>query len=254
MADNDLRVLIVDDETWARRRIMSLLRQQSDIQMVGQCSSGEEAVTKIFELKPDLVILDVQMPGMDGFDVIEAVGVDAMPAVVFATAYDAYAVRAFETHAVDYLLKPFEEDRFRLALTRARKEVERRSGGPSAELGALIEQLRARSRHLRRIAVPCAGRIAILNVADISWCKAAGNYVALHVRDRQYQLRRTMKELQSTLDPELFVRVHRSAIVNLDHVRELLPWFHGEQVLVLDDDTRITIGRRYRDNLTRVLG
>ncbi len=253
MPEPRLRVLVVDDEKWARRRITSLLQDEPGIEVIGEAGGGKGAVEQILELEPDVVFLDIQMDGMDGFDVIEAVGIDRMPVVVFATAYDSYAVRAFEAHAIDYLLKPLNEDRLRDAVSRARQEVEQRSRGPSQELGALLEQLRSRSGYLKRIAVSSADRITILPVTDVSWFEAAGNYVKLHVGERDHLARRTMKELQSRLDPEQFVRVHRSAIVNLDHVRELQPWFRGEQVLILDDDTRITIGRRFREELIRLL-
>ena len=177
-----------------------------------------------------------------------------MPMVVFATAFDNYAVRAFETHAVDYLLKPIDGDRLRESLERARREIRLDRDEPAQPLAELLDALRARSGHLKRIGVSLAGRISIVRVAEISWFEAAGNYVKLHVGDREHLARQTMKELQARLDPEQFVRVHRSAIVNLDRVRELQPWIRGEQVLILDDGTRVTIGRRYRDELTRLLG
>jgi two-component system LytT family response regulator len=253
MSDAALRVLIVDDERWARRRVVSLIEDEPGVEIVAEARGGEEAVNAILELNPDLVFLDIQMDGMDGFDVIETVGIDRMPMVVFATAFDNYAVRAFETHAVDYLLKPIDKDRLKESLDRARREIERQRDEPAPQLGALLDELRARSGHLRRIGVSSAGRISIVRVEDVSWFEAAGNYVKLHVGDREHLARQTMKELQARLDPEQFVRVHRSAIVNLDRVRELQPWFRGEQVLILDDGTRITIGRRYRDDLIRQL-
>ena len=254
MSDGNLRVLIVDDERWARRRVASLLEDEPDVEVVGEVSSGEEAVAGILDLQPELVFLDIQMDGMDGFDVIDVVGIDRMPMVVFATAYDNYAVRAFETHAVDYLLKPIDRERLREALERARRELKHHRGEPVQQLGALLDELRARSGYLRRIGVSLAGRISIVQVADISWFEAAGNYVKLHVGGDEHLARQTMKELQERLDPEQFVRVHRSAIVNIDRICELQPWSHGEQVLILDDGTRITIGRRYREALARMLG
>ena len=253
MTDERLQVLVVDDEKWARRRIASLLEDEPDVKIVGEAANGEDAVTGILELRPDLVFLDIQMDGMDGFEVIDAVGIERMPMVVFATAYDNYAVRAFETHAVDYLLKPIDKDRFRDALDRARHEISQKRSSPAPQLEALLEELRTRSGYLKRIGVSSAGRISIVRAADVSWFEAAGNYIKLHVGDREHLTRQTMKELQSRLDPEQFVRVHRSAIVNLDRVRELQPWFRGEQVLILDDGTRVTIGRRYRNELVRLL-
>lgn len=253
MRDDVLRVLIADDERWARRRVVSLLGDEPDVEIVGEAGSGEDAVAGILEHRPDLVFLDIQMDGMDGFDVIDAVGVERMPMVVFATAFDNYAVRAFETHAVDYLLKPIDPDRLREALGRARRGIAHHLGEPAQHLGALLDELRARSGYLKRIGVSSAGRISIVRLAEVSWFEAAGNYVKLHVGAREHLARQTMKELQSRLDPEQFVRVHRSAIVNLDRIRELQPWFRGEQVLILDDGTRVTIGRRYREELVRML-
>jgi len=253
MSDEALRILIVDDERWARRRVASLLGDEPEVEIVGEAGNGDEAVKRILELRPDLVFLDIQMDRMDGFDVIDAVGVERMPMVVFATAFDHYAVRAFETHAVDYLLKPIDGNRLRESLGRARREIARDRNEPRQQLGALLDELRARTGFLKRIGVSSAGRISIVRVADVSWFEAAGNYVKLHVGDGEHLVRQTMKELQSRLDPEQFVRVHRSTIVNLDRVRELQPWFRGEQVLILDDETRITIGRRYREELVRML-
>jgi len=253
MSDDALRVLIVDDERWARRRVAVLLGNETDVEIVSEAGSGEEAVTAILDQQPDLVFLDIQMDGMDGFDVIDAVGLENMPLVVFATAFDHYAVRAFETHAVDYLLKPIDGNRLRESLDRARREMARDRNEPAQQLGALLDELRTRSGYLKRIGVSSAGRISIVRVAEVSWVEAAGNYVKLHVGDREHLARQTMKEIESRLDPEQFVRVHRSAIVNLDRVREVQPWFRGEQVLILDNDTRITIGRRYREELVRLL-
>ena len=253
MTDERLQVLVVDDEKWARRRISSLLEGEPDVKIAGEAANGEDAVAGILELRPDLVFLDIQMDGMDGFEVIDAVGIERMPMVVFATAYDNYAVRAFETHAVDYLLKPIDKDRFRDALDRARHEISQKRSSPAPQLEALLDELRTRSGYLKRIGVSSAGRISIVRVADVSWFEAAGNYIKLHVGEGEHLTRQTMKELQSRLDPEQFVRVHRSAIVNIDRVRELQPWFRGEQVLILDDGTRVTIGRRYRNELVRLL-
>jgi two-component system, LytTR family, response regulator len=247
-----LRVLIVDDERWARRRLAALLRDEADVEIVGQCADGPSAVEAIAALRPDLVLLDVQMPGMDGFEVIEAVGAERFPAVIFATAYEEYAVRAFDAHAVDYLLKPIDEERFRRAMNRARRTA---SGEVIATAGirTLLASLGERPRHLRWLAVHGGSRVVLVAVAEVDWLEADGNYVKVHTAGRAYLLRDTMQSLESKLDPECFLRVHRSAIVNLARVREIQPWFRGEQVLVMRDGARISVGRRFRGRLDRIL-
>jgi two-component system LytT family response regulator len=247
-----MRVLIVDDEPWARRRIASLVEDAADVTVAAECGGGAEAVAAIQDDKPDLVFLDVQMPEIDGFDVLQAVGPERMPLVVFATAYDEYAVRAFEAHALDYLLKPFDDDRLRQALDRAREELARRrvhGGG----LQALVESLRRDRRYLRRLVVKAHGRVLFLRAAEVDWLEAAANYVVLHVGSNEYLVRDTVADLEVKLDPEQFVRVHRSTIVNLDRVKELSAWARGEQALTLKDGTQLTVGRAFRSRLQRFL-
>jgi two-component system LytT family response regulator len=246
-----IRALIVDDEPWARKRIAALLGTERDVEVVGECADAAEAVAKITELQPDLVFLDVQMPGGDGFDVIEAVGPDHMPVVIFATAYDTFAVRAFDAQAIDYLLKPFDEDRFARALERARKDLQHASA--QAGLRALLESLETGSRRLRRLVVKSGGRVSFLRTADADWFEASGNYVAVHVGRESHLLRITMNALEPRLDRDQFVRIHRSTIVNLDRVKELQPWFRGEQMLVLADGTQLPVGRAFRERLRRLL-
>lgn len=248
-----IRALIVDDEPWARRRIATLLAAEPDLEVVGECEDGAEAIAKINELAPDLVFLDVQMPEISGFDVIEAIGPECMPRVIFATAYESYALRAFEAQALDYLLKPFDEERFRKALERARKELRRADGGMGAELRALIESLGGARRHLRRLLVRTSGRVLFLKVGEIDWLEAADNYVAIHVGQSTHLLRETLQSLEQKLDPDQFARVHRSLIVNLDRVKELQPWFKGEQALLLKDGTRLTVGRAFRARIERLM-
>jgi two-component system, LytTR family, response regulator len=245
-----IRVLIVDDESWARRRIAAFLQSVGDVQVVGECGNGAEAVESIRDLAPDLVFLDVQMPEFNGFEVLQSVGADRMPLVVFATAYDDYAVRAFEAHALDYLLKPFDEERLCQAVARAREELGRKrvtAGG----LEALVQELRRERRYLRRLVVKAGGRVIFLLAADVDWFEAAGNYVTLHVGTAQHLIRDTVGALETKLDPELFVRIHRSTIVNLDRVRELSPWFRGEQMITLTDGTSLAVGRAFRHRLRR---
>jgi two-component system, LytTR family, response regulator len=248
-----IRVLIADDEPWARKRIASLLRAEQDVEIVGQCSEGAAAIQQITELHPDLVFLDVQMPEVDGFEVVEAIGPGRMPLTIFATAYDKYALRAFDAHALDYLLKPFDEERFQKALERARRELLQDRAGLGHALASLLQSLRASGKFLQHMVVNSGGRVTFLKTAEIDWIEASNNYVTLHVGRDSHLLRSTMNALEPKLDSEQFVRIHRSAIVNLDRVKELQPWFRGEQVLILKDDTRLTVGRAFRIRLQKLL-
>ncbi|MEW6367579.1 MAG: LytTR family DNA-binding domain-containing protein [Acidobacteriota bacterium] len=248
-----IRVLIVDDEPWACKRIAGLLKDEPSIEIVGECADGEDAIARITELSPDLVFLDVQMPGVDGFDVIEAVGPEKMPLVIFATAYDKYALRAFDAHAVDYLLKPFDEDRFQRALARARKELQGGALAAQGSLRTLLDALRSERKYLQRLVVKSGGRVLFLKATEVDWFEAAGNYITLHVGKDEYLLRETMNGLEPKLNPDQFVRIHRSTIVNLDRVKEMHPWFQGEQVVMLKDGKQLTVGRAFRDRLRRFL-
>src|SRR4051794_32943083 len=223
MTTTHARVLIVDDEPLARERLRMLLHDEQGIDVVGEAGDAATAAEAIAVLSPDLVFLDVQMPGATGFDVINAVGADKMPMVVFVTAYDRYAVRAFEVHALDYLLKPFNRERFRRALGRARARLQQ---GKAAEvnglLRALLDDLRGPARP-RRLVVKSEGRICLLNPEDVDWVEAAGNYVRLHVGKEQHLLRTTMEALEAQLPPGRFVRLHRSAIANVERIQSLEP-------------------------------
>lgn len=243
-----MRVLIVDDEPWARKRIATLLKAEKDVEIEGECSGGDEAIRALSEGGVDLVFLDVQMPETDGFAVIEAIGPNKMPRVIFATAYDKYAIQAFDAQAIDYLLKPFDDERFQKALARARKELNETTYSREA-LRGLISLIQEGRTFLRRLAVKSGGRVLFLKAADIDWVEASGNYVTLHTGKDAHLLRITMNELEPRLDPEQFVRIHRSAIVNLDRIREMQPWFHGKQILILKDGTRLNVGRAFRAKL-----
>ena len=246
-----LRVLIVDDEPLARRRLKTLLKDEPEIEIVGECEDGASAVAATRQLLPAVMFLDVQMPGLDGFDVIDALGPDRCPAVVFVTAYDAYALKAFEVHAIDYLLKPFDRKRLRQALARARaltsseKDVGRR-------LIAVMAELRA-GRPQERIVVKSRDRIYFVRVGDISWIEASGHYLTLHAGREEHLIRGTIKQFESRLDGERFVRVHRSTIVNVDYIKELLPTFHGEYEIVLRDGTRVSTSRGNSERLHTIL-
>jgi two-component system LytT family response regulator len=251
-----IRTVIADDEPLARRGIRAHLNLEKDIEIVSECRNGREAVTAIESSSPDLVFLDVQMPELDGFGVVEAVGVDHMPPVIFVTAYDRHALKAFEVNALDYLLKPFDSERFARAVQRARKQISRASlGDLSGRLKSLLADLASRpeQKNPHRLVIKSAGRISFLDVAEIDWVEAADNYVRLHAGRESHLLRETMNSLEKRLDPEQFLRIHRSRIVNIARVKELRPLFRGEYDLTLKDGTRLETGRGYRDQVQRLL-
>ena len=245
-----IRTLVVDDEPLARERLTSLLSAESDIEIVGQCRDGEEAVRSIMDTSPDLVFLDVQMPAMNGFEVIEAVGSERMPLVIFVTAYDQHALKAFQVRALDYVLKPFDRDRFQEALQRARAQIQRdETGDLGRRLLALVKDLRRDQPKTDRLVVKSGGRLFFLRTDEIDWIEAAGNYVRLHVGTTSHLLRETMNAIEGRLDPEKFFRIHRSRIVNMERIQEMQPWLNGEYAVVLRTGTRLTLSRGYREKL-----
>jgi len=253
-----VRVLIVDDERLARTGLRRQLEALEGLRVAGECASGVEAVRAIGETDPDLVLLDIQMPGMDAFEVIRRVGMDRMPAVVFVTAFDEYAIEAFEVDAVDYVLKPIDPDRFRSAIRRARSRLASEGRQEIEErLERLLARLEAatggggggrpsRSGGLRRIAVRKAGRVVLLDAADVDWIESAGNYVRLHASGEKYLVRRTMKAMVRELDPGTFLRIHRSTLVNMERVSHLEPGGGERYVFVLEGGTRLESSRRRR--------
>ncbi|MFN8574468.1 MAG: LytTR family DNA-binding domain-containing protein [Gemmatimonadaceae bacterium] len=275
-----MKVLIVDDEPIARRRVRRLLRMEDEVEVVGECAGGQEAVAAIREHNPDLVFLDVQMPDLDGFGVVAALGEEKLPAIVFITAYDEYAVRAFDVHAMDYLLKPFDPDRFRAAFARARQHMEQLSSAEAgrritslleqvlgeAKTGALVAAGAAggggatavatapaaapvRTRYLDRLMVKHDGRVFFVKVADVDWFEASGNYVRVYVGRASHLIRETMHGIEAQLDPNEFARIHRAVIVNLDRIRELQPWFAGDYIVILRDGRQLKLSRTYREQL-----
>ena len=250
-----IRVAIVDDEPLAVERMRRLLEEEPDIQVVAECSNGAEAVAAIRDHAPDLVFLDVQMPGLDGFGVVEQVGPEAMPATIFATAFDEHALQAFDASALDYLLKPFDPDRFARALDRARRFLRHQNREElEAKLTSMLGGLNRTRRYLDRFIVRYGRRILFVDAAEVDRIEADGNYAAIHVGKQVHLLREAISRLEEQLDPAAFVRIHRSHIIAVDRVRQLESVFQGEYVVTLKDGTRITSSRTYRERLEQAVG
>lgn len=256
-----IRALIVDDERIARDGVRTLLESEPDVEIIGECGDGASAVKAIERAEPDLVLLDIQMPAMDGFDVIRAIPEDRLPVVVFLTAYDQHALKAFDAHALDYVVKPFSDARFRKAIARARTQVrQRRLGAATSRLASVIADLapedvdESRLRYLARIPVRSVGKTTYVRVQDIVWIGAADYYAELHTGDgKTHLVRETMQSLERRLDPTEFTRVHRSAIVHVDHVAEIRSDSSERQFVVLRDGTKLPLGRSRREALESAL-
>jgi two-component system, LytTR family, response regulator len=249
-----IRALIVDDEPLAREGIRMRLKQEPDVEVIGACKNGREAVAAILRDLPDLVFLDIQMPRLDGFGVIEAVGVRQMPYVIFVTAYDEHALRAFDVSALDYLLKPIDGGRFSESLERVRSRIRGENlEAVSERLKKMMASLSVERSHLERLSIKSAGRITFIGVDEVDWIEAADNYVQVHSGRESHLLHATMNSLESRLDPNKFLRIHRSIIVNISRIKELHPMFHGGYRVILKDGAQLTSGRRYRENLQKFL-
>jgi two-component system LytT family response regulator len=250
-----IRTLIVDDEPLGRERIRTLLAGDPEIEVIGECPDGRQAITAIEQRNPDLVFLDVQMPEVDGFSVLEAICGERMPVIIFVTAYDRYAVQAFEVHALDYLLKSYDRERFSAAVQRAKEDIQRsREGMLNERLLGLLENLQTKKDRLTRLVIKSAGRIVFLRVEEIDWVEAADNYVRVHAGKESHLIRETLQSLEKRLDAAKFLRIHRSFLVNLDRIRELQPVFHGDYAVKLADGTELTLSRNYREKLLEPLG
>jgi two-component system LytT family response regulator len=248
-----IRALIVDDEPLARQSVRRFLKPHPDIQIVGECGDGKSAVAAIRNHSPGLVFLDIQMPEMDGFAVLHHVGIERMPATIFVTAYDQYAVRAFEENVLDYLLKPFGKARFERALARVRERISEAGGRDEVQrILRAMESIAGRRNSLDRVPVSENGRIVYIRVQDIEWIEAAGNYARLHAGARRHDVRQTLTALEGKLDPDHFVRIHRSTIVNLRHVKEVHPWFHGYHLVVLSSGQKLRMSRYQREVADRL--
>ena len=248
-----IKTLIVDDEPLARERLRKMLEAEPEIELLGECADGRAAVEVIQKQSPDLVFLDVQMPELDGFGVLAALAGGPMPVVVFVTAHDKFALKAFEVHAVDYLLKPFDRERFQTALRRALDRLKQSQGDEiNQRLSALLADLKPEAKLPGRMAVKVGGRVIFIKLEEIDWLEAADNYVNLHIGAEAHLLRETMAAMEAKLPEEKFLRISRSTIVNIDRIKELQPMFHGEYVVVLRSGAKLTLSRGYRDKLQQL--
>ena len=249
-----IQTLIVDDEPLARDRVRQLLQADQEFHVAGECRNGSEAVEAIRKARPDLVFLDVQMPEVDGFGVIEAICARNMPAVIFVTAYDKYALRAFDENALDYLLKPYDERRFQRAVQRVKDHLNRGNSGDVAQrMLAMLQDVSPERKAMDRLVIKSDGRVVFLKTREVDYAEAAGNYLSLHVGKDTYLIRETMNAFEARLDPEKFLRIHRSTIVNIERIKEVQPWFKGEYVVTLRDGTELSLSRTYRDKLRQFL-
>lgn len=244
----NIRVLIVDDEPLARKRIKRLLSDEADVLLIGECGSGGEAINVIRETSPDLLFLDIQMPEVGGFEVLQSIALEQMPAIIFVTAYDKHALKAFEVHALDYLLKPFKQERFKNAVERARMQLAKNGAHETNPgLATLIGKLQAGQNYLSRFMIKSSNRVVFVKAADVDWIESAANYALLHAGEKTHIVRETMQVLENKLCPKTFQRVSRSVIVNLERVKELQPMGKGQYVIILGDGKRLTMSRGIRD-------
>jgi two-component system LytT family response regulator len=249
-----IRTLIIDDEAAARSRIRYFLGDFPEAEIVGECDDGLQAIASIREQVPDLLFLDVQMPRLDGFGVIEEVGTGKVPAVIFVTAYEQFAFRAFETHALDYLLKPFNRKRFHQAVERAQAQINlAQTCELERRLRSLLSDLKGAPTYTTRLEVKSVGRTIFVPVEDVDWIEAESNYSWIHVGQERHLIRESLSSLDGRLNPHAFARIHRSTIVRIDRVREMSPMINGDQVVILRDGTKLDMSRTYRDRALTLL-
>jgi len=249
-----IRTIIVDDEPPARHKLKLFLADEPDFEIIAECSNGAEAISAIAKHRADVMFLDIQMPEVDGFGVLETISPARLPFVVFVTAHDAYALKAFEVRALDYLLKPYDRTRLRQTLTRVRAAMQHASiEKQQTQILSMLADLKTHRKHPERILIKSAGRVYFVNVDEIEWAEAEGNYVRLHVGSESHLVRQTMNALERRTDPHRFVRIHRSTLVNVARVKEIQPWFEGDYVAILLSGKRLSVSRPYRKKLTRLL-
>jgi two-component system LytT family response regulator len=245
-----IRTVIVDDMDLARSRTRRFLTTDPEIEIICECSGGREAINAINNLKPDLVFLDVEMPEVSGFDVLDAIRVEPMPAVIFVTAYDQFTLRAFNVHALDYVLKPFDQARLKRSLERAKRALRQtKQTDINEQLQSVLHNAKPEPKFLKRIAVKSGERTVFLPVNDIDWVSTAGNYLELHVGKQTHLIRERMCELETKLDPTKFVRIHRLSLINIERIKEMQPLFNGDYVVILHNGTQLTLSRTYREKL-----
>lgn len=251
-----IRAIVVDDEPLAREKVQLFAQSVPELEIVDVCANGHEALTSLNKNKPDLLFLDIQMPELSGFDVLEKIKDDPLPGIIFITAYDEFALRAFEFHALDYLLKPFDRERFESAVDHAVKVISSNGGNEvtTRQIKSLLDSIKRDTQPLERIIVKTNGRIIFLKVNEVDWMEAAGNYIKLHVGNESHLVRETMNNIEKQLHPEKFVRIHRSTIINIERLKELQPWFNGEYKVILTTNTQVMMSRGYRENFNKAVG
>lgn len=256
MTNKAIKVLVIDDESLARDLIIELLKDFEDFQVVGQCANGLEAVKTIEKLRPDLIFLDVQMPLLSGLEVLEEIKNRYLPEIIFVTAFDQYAIRAFDFHAIDYLLKPFSRARFRKAVIRSKEQIMSLQTGSDTkqQITALLENHKNQPTHLQRIFVKDNGRIILLEPETVDWIEADDKYLHLHTTQKKYLIRQTLNSIEAELNSNIFLRVHRSTIVNLTRVKEIHPLFNGEYALILQNSAKLTLSRNYKSRFFERFG
>ena len=251
-----IRAIIVDDEPLAREKVQLFAKDETDIDIVNVCSNGHEAIAACQKFNPELLFLDIQMPEMTGFEVLKQLKTNTLPGIIFITAYDEFALRAFEFHALDYLLKPFDRGRFKKAVEHARELIHShtQSDITTKQIKSLLDSMNQSPASLERLIVKTNGRIIFLRIDEIDWMEAAGNYVKLHVGGETHLIRETMNNLEEQLNPQKFIRIHRGTIINIEKIKELQPYFNGEYKVVLQNNIQVILSRGYRENFTKVLG
>jgi two-component system LytT family response regulator len=246
-----IRTILVDDEPLARNKLKLFLADEPDFEIVRECTNGKDAIAALNKHRADVLFLDIQMPEVDGFEVVESVSPDRLPYVVFVTAHDAFAVRAFQIHALDYLLKPFDRERLKQSLARVRKALQQTTiERQHNQILSLLNDLKSRQERPRRLLLKSAGRVYFVNVQEIDWVESEGNYLRLHVGNESHLMRQTMNTLERLLSPSQFIRIHRSTLVNIERVKELQPWFGGEYLAILQGGKKLNVGKSYRKKLT----
>lgn len=250
--DKRIRTVVVDDEPLACKRLEKLLKEDEEIELISLCANGEEAIKQINEEQPDLVFLDIQMPEINGFDVLQNIDQEKIPLIIFVTAYDEYALKAFEVHALDYLMKPFKKERFFESLNRAKKALKKNNRAViNNKIENLLEFLKPARGSLSRILVKSSGRYFFLKTTDIDWIESAGNYVRIHSGGNNYLIRETMINMEKKLDSDTFFRIHRSTIINVNKVKELEQWFHGDYQVIMYNEEKLTMSRNYKELLDK---